>query len=194
MPHLHKPVGLRQKLATLLLGLFGWKAVLRPAPGPRIVAVGYPHTSNWDFLPAIGWAWATGVKMNFIGKKELFGRLGWLMRRLGGIPLDRDKSQNFTKQVADIIRSRERIFLVIAAEGTRKRAEYWRSGFYFMALEAGVPIGLAYLDWRKKEVGIDRYFVPTGNLEADFAEIKAYYQDVKGRHPEQQSPIQLKPS
>lgn len=193
MATLHQPRGFRQRLATKLLNLFGWKVIHEPSPGPKFVVVGYPHTSNWDFLPAIGWAWATGFKMNWIGKRELFnGLLGPIMRRLGGIPLNRDKSKNFVDQVVEIIKSRDEIALVIAAEGTRKRAEYWRSGFYYMALEAGVPIGLGSPDWGKKEVGIGAYLMPTGNIEADFEVIRGYYADKVGHDPEKMSPIRLK--
>jgi 1-acyl-sn-glycerol-3-phosphate acyltransferase len=192
-PHVHVPVTKRQGWATALLGAFGWTAIHEPPPGPKMVVVGYAHTSNWDFLPAIGWAWATGLKASFIGKRQLTdGPLGPIMRRLGVIPLDRDKSKNFVSQVAEIIRSRDEIALVVAAEGTRARADYWRSGFYYMALEAHVPLGLAYLDWSRKEIGIGQYLTPTGDLEADFAIIRAFYAGVRGRDPSKQGPVQLK--
>ena len=175
------------------MGLFGWKAILEPPPGKKMVVVGYAHTSNWDFFPAIGWAWATGLKASFIGKRQLTdGVLGPVMLRLGIIPLDRDKAKNFVSQVAEIITSRDEIALVVAAEGTRSRADHWRSGFYYMALEAKVPLGFAYLDWSKKEVGIGKYMQPTGDLEADFAIIKAFYASVRGRDPSKQGPVQLK--
>ncbi len=174
--------------------LFGWKSILAPAPGKKFVALGYPHTSNWDFIPAVAWAWSTGLKMNFVGKAALFkGIMGPIMKALGGIPLERDKSKNFVDQIVEIIKSRDEIALIVAAEGTRKKAEYWRSGFYYMALEANVPIGLAYMDWKRREIGIKQYFMPSGDLEKDFGIIKAYYRDVVGRDPDKQSPIALKP-
>ena len=177
-----------------MLGLFGWKAVLEPPPGKKFVALGYSHTSNWDFLPLIGWAWATGVKASFVGKRELFdGPLGPVMRRLGGIPLDRDKSKNFVQRVAEIITSRDEIFMVIAAEGTRSHAAYWKSGFYYMALEANVPIALGLIDWKRKLIGMGAYLRPTGDLESDFEVIKAFYKDVVGRDPRKQGPVVLKP-
>jgi 1-acyl-sn-glycerol-3-phosphate acyltransferase len=192
--HIHQPDGFRQRFGTALLGLFGWRAVLEPPPGKKFVAVGYSHTSNWDFLPLIGWAWATGMKASFVGKQELFkGPMGPIMRRLGGIPLDRDKSKNFVQKVAEIILSRDEIFLVIAAEGTRSRAEYWKSGFYYMALEAKVPIALGLIDWKRKLIGMGAYLMPTGDLEQDFEVIKAFYKDVVGRDPRKQGPVALKP-
>ena len=194
MPHQHRPEGKRQQFFSWLLGVFGWKTILEPPPGPKFVVVGYPHTSNWDFLPAVGWAWATGMKASFIGKQELVaGALGPLMLRLGVIPVDRDKTKNFVKQVAEIIEERPEIALVVAAEGTRSRAEHWRSGFYYMALEAHVPIAFGYLDWGRKEVGIGAYLMPTGDLEADFEVIRQFYEGVTGRDPSKQSPVRLKP-
>jgi 1-acyl-sn-glycerol-3-phosphate acyltransferase len=194
VPHIHTPVTKRQHFFSWLLGVFGWKVILEPPPGPRFVVEGYPHTSNWDFFPAVGWAWATGLKASFIGKRQLVdGFLGPLMLRLGVIPLDRDNTRNFVSQVADIIEARDEIALVVAAEGTRSRAEYWRSGFYYMALEAKVPIAFGYLDWGRKEVGIGAYMMPTGDLETDFEVIRRFYQDVKGRDQDKQSPIRLKP-
>ena len=191
----HLPVTAFQRIATTLLGWLGWTAILEPAPGKKFVAVGYPHTSNHDFLPVILWAWATGSKMNWVGKRELFtGLLGPVMLKLGGIPLDRRGSSNFVDAVAALIRAREEITLIIAAEGTRSRAQYWRSGFYYMALKADVPIGLGFVDWGKKEVGIGAYIHPTGDLEADFALLKDFYADKFGRDPSKQSPIALKPS
>jgi 1-acyl-sn-glycerol-3-phosphate acyltransferase len=185
----------RQRLATTVLGWLGWTAILEPPPGKKMVAVGYSHTSNADFFPVILWAWATGLKVNWVGKKQLFnGLMRPLMLRLGGIPLDRDKTRNFVDQVAELIRERNEITLVIAAEGTRSRAEHWRSGFYYMALEAGVPIGLGFIDWGKKHIGIGGYLTPTGDIDADFEVIKAFYADVKGRDPSKQGPVALKPS
>jgi 1-acyl-sn-glycerol-3-phosphate acyltransferase len=194
IPFEHQAINTRQQIVLALMKLFGWKSILAPTPGKKFVALGYPHTSNWDFIPAVAWAWSTGLKMNFIGKAALFkGIMGPIMKRLGGIPLERDKSKNFVDQIVEIIKTRDEIALIIAAEGTRKKAEYWRSGFYYMALEANVPIGLAYMDWKRREIGIKQYLMPSGDLEKDFEIIKAYYQDVTGRDPSKQSPIALKP-
>ncbi len=194
IPLEYQPINLRQKIVMALMKLFGWKSILAPAPAQKFVALGYPHTSNWDFIPAVAWAWSTGLKMNFVGKAALFkGLMGPIMKALGGIPLERDKSKNFVDQIVEIIKSRDEIALIVAAEGTRSKAEYWRSGFYYMALEANVPIGLAYLDWKRREIGISQYLMPSGDLEKDFEIIKTYYQGVTGRDPSKQSPIVLKP-
>lgn len=116
------------------------------------------------------------------------------MRWLGGIPVDRSKAGgDFVKQVARIFEQHDNLWVVVAAEGTRSRAPYWKSGFYYMAQEAKVPIALAYIDYSRKEVGIGGYFTPSGHIEADFEQIKAFYADKVGRDPSKQSSIRLKP-
>lgn len=184
-----------QKFAVWTLGLLGWTPVLAPPTGTKYVMVGYPHTSNWDFLYAVLWGWASGQRFRWIGKKELFPPVvGVGMRWLGGIPVDRSKKGgDFVAQVARIFGRSDNLWVVVAADGTRGRAEYWRTGFYYMALEAKVPLALAYLDYKRREVGVGGYFQPTGNLQADFEHLKAFFSDKTGKNPEQQSPIRLKP-
>ncbi len=132
--------------------------------------------------------------MSWVGKAALFqGPLRPIMLRLGGIPVDRDRSKNFVSKVADLFETRDELFLVIATEGTRSKAEYWKTGFYYIALEANVPLAMTYMDWKRKEVGIDDYFMPTGDLTKDFEQIKASFKDKKGFDPNKQSPIRLKP-
>jgi 1-acyl-sn-glycerol-3-phosphate acyltransferase len=193
VPTIHVPKTFGQSLATKLLGWLGWQAVLEPAPGKKMVAVGYSHTSNADFIPVVLWAWATGSRMNWIGKQELFrGLMRPLMLALGGIPVNRDRTRNFVDTVAELIRERDEITLIIAAEGTRSRAEYWRTGFYYMALEAGVPIGLGFIDWGKRRLGIGGYLVPSGDIQQDFEVLKTFYADVRGKDPAKQGPVTLK--
>ncbi|MDX2004979.1 MAG: lysophospholipid acyltransferase family protein [Meiothermus sp.] len=184
-----------QRFAVACLRLLGWTAVKAPTAGQKFILLGYPHTSNWDFLYAILWGWASGTRFRWVGKKQLFPPvLGAVMRWLGGIPVDRGKAKSdFVTQVAETFKNYDNLWVVVAAEGTRSRAEYWRSGFYYMALEAGIPIALAYLDYSKKEVGVGGYFTPTGNLEADFEQIKRFYEGKVGHDPAKQSPIRLKP-
>jgi 1-acyl-sn-glycerol-3-phosphate acyltransferase len=184
-----------QRFGVWALQRLGWTAVMAPPPGQKFVLVGYPHTSNWDFLYALLWGMASGTRFRWVGKKELFPPvLGVVMRWLGGIPVDRAKAGgDFVGQVARIFEQHDNLWVVVAAEGTRSRAPYWKSGFYYMALKARVPIALAYIDYRKKEVGVGGYLTPTGDLEADFEQIRAFYQDKVGKDPRKQSPIRLKP-
>jgi len=193
-PYAIRPQTPWQRFGVWALQRLGWTAVMAPAPGKKFVLVGYPHTSNWDFLYALLWGMASGTRFRWVGKKQLFPPvIGVVMKWLGGIPVDRSRAGgDFVSQVARIFDQHDNLWVVVAAEGTRSRAEYWKTGFYYMALEAKVPIALAYLDYAKKEVGIGGYFTPSGNLEADFAQIKAFYADKVGLDPSKQSPIRLR--
>lgn len=184
-----------QQFGVWGLGLFGWTGVMAPPPGQKFILVGYPHTSNWDFLFAILWGMASGTRFRWVGKKQLFPPvLGTVMRALGGIPVDRSKAGgDFVSQVASIFTQYDHLWVTVAAEGTRSRAEYWKTGFYYMALEAKVPIALGYLDYSKKEVGVGAYLLPTGNIEADFEQLKAFFSDKVGKDPSKQGPVALKP-
>ncbi|GAA5334111.1 MULTISPECIES: lysophospholipid acyltransferase family protein [Thermus] len=181
-----------RRLAGWVLRLLGWRYHMPPPPGGSYVLIGAPHTSNWDFFIGILALWALGIRARWLGKKELFRPpLGWLLRFLGGIPVDRSRRSNLVDQVAEILK-RENLAILITPEGTRGKAPYWRTGFYYMALKAGVPIALGYADFRKKEVGIGGYLYPTGDLKRDFAEIRAFYQDKVGLRPEKQGPIRIR--
>jgi 1-acyl-sn-glycerol-3-phosphate acyltransferase len=170
-----------QKLALFLLKAFGWKLCIAPPPSKKYVLIGAPHTSNWDFVVGLLGLWGGRIRARFLGKKELFKPpLGFLMRALGGIPVDRSRRSNLVDQVAEIFKREEEIAILITPEGTRGRAPYWRTGFYYMALKAGVPIALGYADYRRKEVGIGAYLYPTGDIRKDFALIREFYQDKTG--------------
>ncbi|MFC4454586.1 1-acyl-sn-glycerol-3-phosphate acyltransferase [Deinococcus sonorensis] len=181
-----------------LARLLGWTVVYVPPPnqGRKAVLVAYPHTSNWDFLPAMLMRAVVPLPLHWIGKHSLFrGPMGGLMRWLGGVSLDRRQvGGNFTEAVATLIRDSDQMLLALSAEGTRARADHWRSGFYYIALKAQVPIGLCYIDWRRREVGIGGYLQPSGNIEQDFGKFELFFQDVTGRHPERQTPVILRPS
>jgi 1-acyl-sn-glycerol-3-phosphate acyltransferase len=181
-----------RRLALFLLRLFGWTLKVEPPPSKRYVLIGAPHTSNWDFVVGLLALWGAGIPARWLGKKELFKPpLGFLMRALGGIPVDRSRRNNLVDQAARILRERE-VAILVTPEGTRGRAPYWRTGFYYMALEAGVPIALGYVDFPRKEVGIGGYLYPTGDLLKDFAAIRAFYQDKRGLRPEKQGPIRIR--
>ncbi len=181
-------------LARGILRLLGWRLVYTPPPGRSYVLVGAPHTSNWDFPLALLALWALGIRGRWLGKRELFRSplMGALMRALGGIPVDRGQRNNLVAQVARLLREKA-IAVLITPEGTRGQAPYWRTGFYYMALEAGVPIALGFLDASRRELGIGGYLWPTGDLEADFERLRAFYQGKKGLKPHKQGPIRPKP-
>lgn len=181
-------------LARLLLRLGGWRLnAPRPPPLEKYLVIFYPHTSNWDFVLGILAAWALRVDITFLAKHTLFeGPLGPLFRALGGYPVHRDQRSHLVTQVAELVASRERIVLAIAPEGTRSRAEHWRSGFYYMAREAHLPLVLGFLDRRTRTLGLGPVVYLTGDLQADMATIRAFYADKQGIRPELASPIALR--
>ena len=144
-----------------------------------------PHTSNWDFIVGELYYHAIGRKAGFLMKKEwFFWPLGILARKVGGIPVYRSKKTHMTSQLAEVAKGRETFCLTITPEGTRSLNPEWKRGFYYIALEACIPILLYAIDYERKLIECTRTFIPTGDVEADMKEIKQYYKDFKGRHPE----------
>ncbi len=171
-------------LGKAWLSAFGWK-VEGGAPGIRkAVVVAAPHTSAWDFPFTLAAGAVLGVKMSWLGKASLFrGELrGRVMRWLGGIAVDREKRSDTVGMVVDLLGAAEDLFLVLSPEGTRGKADRWKTGFYHMAVGANVPLVLGYLDYGKKTAGFGDVFYPTGNLEADMLKIRAFYKDVTPKH------------
>ena len=181
-------------LSRFILSLLGWQLEEKLPSEKKFVIIGAFHTSNWDFVIGILGMWALGLKASWVGKHTLFrGPLGPLFRRMGGIPVDRTLPTGFIHRIAELYNSKQQMALTIAAEGTRSRTEYWKTGFYFIAVEAGVPIALGYLDWGKKKLGIGGTLYPTGDIKRDFEIIRDFYQDKTGLRPENQGPIALPP-
>lgn len=181
-----------QRLAQAILNYLGWQLMVDLPDDRRFVLIGAPHTSNWDGVMMILVKIALGLDLHFIGKDSLFrGPLGGLMRRLGGIPVNRRERNNFTRQMVQLFQEREELILVIAPEGTRRKTRRWKSGFYYIALGAGVPILMGYLDYQRKEIGLVELLHPTGDLQADFEKIRAYYAPVRGKFPHKQGEITL---
>jgi 1-acyl-sn-glycerol-3-phosphate acyltransferase len=174
--------------------LLGWRVVRNLPPTNKFVMVGAWHTSNWDFPLAILAMGGLGVKLNFIGKQELIdGQLGWLMKRLGVIGVDRSKTKNFTQKIAELYTTMDELRIVVPAEGTRSKAEYWRTGFYYIALEAKVPIAFSFIDAATKTIGVDGYFIPTGNRDEDLQKVIDFYKDKRGLKPHKQAEIKFRP-
>lgn len=181
-----------RRLARLLLASAGWRIEGEAPAVPRYVLIAAPHTSNWDLVLMLLCGMAYGVWPSWVGKDTLFRPpLGLLLRALGGIPVDRRSPQNMVEQLAALFRSRERLVLAVPPEGTRSSREKWRSGFYFIARGAGVPVCLGFLDYSRKRGGLGPLLHPSGNLRADMDVVRAFYADKKGRFPEKQGPIRL---
>jgi len=178
----------------LILKIFGWKTVNVLPQVSRYVVIAAPHTSNWDFPLGICYIFSAGMPFRYMGKDALFKwPQKYLFRALGGFGVDRNNKTKLTTRMAGFINSQDEIALALAPEGTRSNIKYWRSGFYYIALEAQVPIALAVLDFKNKEVGIKKSFMPSGDIEADMEIIRSFYKNVKGRFPEKQGPIEIKP-
>ena len=174
-----------KKLSRWILKLFGWNAfVTVPEPPKSIICVA-PHTSNWDFPIGELSYLALGRKASFLIKKSwFFFPMGQIFTALGGVPVDRTKRTSVTQQMVDEFAKREKFHLAVTPEGTRSLVTKWKMGFYHIALQAGVPIQLAYIDYAKKELAITEIFYPTGDEKADLIKIQDFYKNVHARFPE----------
>jgi 1-acyl-sn-glycerol-3-phosphate acyltransferase len=172
-----------KKICLLILKLLHYKLDLENTPKEKkYVLVFAPHTSWTDFAIGKIALTALGVKTTFLIKKEFFFfPMGYYLRYLGGYPVDRNHAQKLTDSLADYIREKDEIAFLITPEGTRKRVETWKRGFYYIAINANVPIVLAYLDYEERKGGIGPVFYPTGNYEADLHEIQKFYKGMRGR-------------
>lgn len=158
---------------VFLWKLAGWRLTQDAIEDDKIVLTGAPHTSNWDYLHFLMAALTLRRKIYVTIKQELFfPPLGWILKALGGIPVDRHNSQNLVDELAQRLRESERMVLLFTPDGSRSYRPYWKSGFYWTALEAGVPIMLGIPDFRTKLINLDTKFVPSGNIEEDFVMIR----------------------
>lgn len=166
--------------------ILGWKLVGEfPKDLKKYVVIGAPHTSWKDFPIAILGRNTWGVKINFIGKKALFKPpFGFIFRWLGGSPVDRTKSSNKVDAIVDVFNKNEEFRLALSPEGTRQKVDKWKTGFYYIAKGAGVPIIMFTLDFGRKQMAISEPFYPTDDMEADFKVFHDFYKDVKGAKPE----------
>ncbi|WP_323788836.1 1-acyl-sn-glycerol-3-phosphate acyltransferase [Psychroserpens sp.] len=151
----------------------------------KLVIIAVPHTSWHDFYIGLLLRKITGVKTNFVGKKELFKwPFGWYFRAVGGAALDRTPGQNKVQAIAKLFENKEEFRLTLAPEGTRKKVEEWKTGFYYIAKEAKVPIIMFTLDFKNKQNNISEPFYPTDDIEADFKYMKSFFKGVVGKKPE----------
>ena len=169
----------------LLYKCLGWtKDVTVEHPDKYVICLA-PHTSNWDFVIGQLYSRAEGMTSGFLMKKEwFFWPLGPVFRRLGGIPVYRQKHMSMTDTLVEIAKKEKVFHLTITPEGTRKLNPDWKKGFYYIALGAKIPILLYACDYEKKLVKCTKSIVPTGDVESDMYEIKKYYEGVKGKRPE----------
>jgi 1-acyl-sn-glycerol-3-phosphate acyltransferase len=172
-------------LSSIILGLIGWKARGEPIEHQRFVLIGAPHTSNWDFPLMLMVVLKLKLRVYWMGKHTLFPfPFGWLMKWLGGIPINRHASHNVVNETVRQYRENDELVVLIPPEGTRKKVERWKTGFYHIAKNAKVPILLGYVDASKKEAGLADFFQPTGDLDQDMLAIRAFYASKQGLRAE----------
>lgn len=187
-------LGMGARLGAALLSFFGWRLVRVPPPQPKSVIIVYPHTSNWDFPIGVAWRAVDGLPCHFVAKDTLFrGWFGSWLKRVGGIAVNRRERTGFIGQLLAEFASRETFHVVFTPEGTRSRTGAWKSGFYRLALAAGVPLGLGFIDYANREVGIGAWIDLSGDEAEDLARIREFYAGRRGKHPDQESPIRFAP-
>ncbi len=174
-------------LSGLILRLMGWKInPYVPENLDKCVLVMGPHTSNWDFVIGRLAFFYLGVKPKIIIKKELFfPPMGWILRGLGGIPVDRKKKNNMTEYAANLFATNEKLYLLFTPEGTRKYNPNWKKGFYYISRKAQVPIVICYMDYTSKTGGIHSVMSPMDNAEENVNYIKSILCQYKGKFPDQ---------
>lgn len=183
---------MKRLLGRAWLRLHGWKSsgVLDQK---KFVLIAAPHTSNWDLFFMLAVAADMGVRVRWLGKHTLFrGPMGWLMRGLGGIPVVRSSRQNMVEQAAALFDGADALILAVPPEGTRKSVDTWRSGFYWIAHTAKVPIGLGFLDYGGRKGGVGGFVWTTGDVRKDLGVLRDFYADKRGKIPAYESVPRLR--
>ncbi|WP_407999390.1 1-acyl-sn-glycerol-3-phosphate acyltransferase [Massilia sp. SM-13] len=176
-----------------MLNAFGWNMRYRPLPGPRGIAVIYPHTSNWDFMVGVFGKWALDLPFRWLAKDSLFRipLLGKWFLALGGQPVDRSAATGMIQRQAERMNAADWYWLAITPEGTRGYRPHWKSGFYHLAVAAKVPLCLIYMDYPNKVLSVVDHVTLSGDQEADMATLRAVFEGHLGKHPEKAAPIIL---
>lgn len=174
------------RFSARILRLFGWSVDITVPDSPKAIICVAPHTSNWDFiLGKLAYA-SVGRKAGFLMKSSwFFFPLGPILRAMGGIPVVRkNKKRSLVEEITHLYQTHDRLTLAITPEGTRKAVAKWRSGFIHIAINADIPVYLGVIDYATKRIMIKDSFVPTGDVEADMARVKAYYKPFAGKYPD----------
>jgi 1-acyl-sn-glycerol-3-phosphate acyltransferase len=167
-----------------ILHLWGWKVVGNIPDEKKMIVVSVPHTSNWDFIIGRLFMYSVGLKPKLLMKKELFFfPLGWFLRKVGGIPVDRKQKNDIIDRMVYEFEHADNLVLVITPEGTRKKVSEWKKGFYYIAASAHIPVVPGYFDYKKKTIGIGEPFFVSENIESDINRIKEFVKDVTPKYP-----------
>ena len=180
-------------VARLWFFVFGWTLDGEAPDVAKGVLIAAPHTTNWDLPHMLAASFAFRVKLSWLGKHTLFKPpWGWFMRFLGGVPIDRSSPQGSVQGVANQLTAADQLIIAVPPEGTRGKRDHWKSGFYWIAHTAQVPIICGYLDYGNKRAGLGFSFVPTGDVKSDMERIRQFYADKRGKFPEEESTIALR--
>lgn len=178
-------------LARFIFWIAGWKVAGEWPKGLRkAVLIAIPHTSNWDLIYARAAFYLLDVPVKFTIKKEVMvGPLGWIIKAVGGISIDRKKvagkrTQTYTQAMIGMLKESEELVMMVTPEGTRSYAPKWKTGFYHIALGAEVPVVIGYLDYKLKKAGIGPVIIPSGNMDEDIEAMKAFGRTVTAKYPE----------
>ncbi len=179
--------------AHFILNFFGWTLEVQLPKEKKFILIGAPHTSNWDLPLALLTFWTVEPRIYWLAKRQIFqGPLHYFFTSLGGIPIDRSTPHGLINQIADKFNHVEEMVLTLAPEGTRSKTDYWKSGFYHIALTAKVPICFGYINYKTRTLGFKQLMYPSGDIEADMKIISGFYQNIKGKRPQNQGPVRIK--
>lgn len=186
-----RPMPIRRALARAALKVTRWRTVGEvPRSG---ILVGAPHSSNWDWVATLTLLWSAGVRPRVLVKQELYrGPLAWLFRATGGIPVDRKHPGRLVDNLAEQAKADESFLIVLAAEGTRSKGTHWKSGFYRLAQQTGLPVSLGFIDGPSRTLGFGPTLHVTGDVRADMDRVRAFYADKHGIHPEKRTEPRLR--
>ncbi|MEN0062960.1 MAG: 1-acyl-sn-glycerol-3-phosphate acyltransferase [Myxococcota bacterium] len=180
-------------IGRLWMNVFGWDV---EEPGPQVpkgIIIATPHTSNWDLPHMLAAAFVYRIEVKWLGKHTLFqGPFGWFFTWLGGVPVDRTAPKGLVGQVADRLTEASKLLIAVPPSGTREKRDAWKSGFYWIAHTAQVPVICGYLDYTRRRANLGYTFVPTGDVKADMDKVRAFYEGVEGKFPELHTEIRLK--
>lgn len=183
-----------QAISQAIFHLFGWRVEGQLPDIPKYVIIAVPHTTNWDFIMLLLFIGIKNIRPRWVGKDTIFrGPAGPLMRWLGGVPINRQIRTNMVNQSIDAFNAHDEFIMILTPEGTRSQTEYWRSGFYYIALGAGIPVVPVFDDYPDKVLGIGDAMTLSGDIEADTALFREFYAGKRGKYPHQQGKIRFKP-
>jgi 1-acyl-sn-glycerol-3-phosphate acyltransferase len=174
-----------RKLGGFILKIMGWNIEGDFPKVPKAVLIEAPHTSNWDFVVGVAAKFVLELDVHWLGKHTLFKRpFRGVLRWLGGIPVERNASHGVVQQTVDMISQEDQFLLALSPEGTRKKVDRWKTGFYQIAKAANIPIIPVAFDYGTKMIQIGKALYPTESIKSDFGQLEAFYANVKGEHPE----------